>query len=172
MLRESIKIISICGLARAGKDTTAKYFTDTYGFIRKGYADKLKELALYLNLWDGMEENKREPLVKLGAGARNILYPSIWVDAVWKNQEFLNQIIVKGNRFCLSDNRYKNELTAAQAFADEEGLGHISIWIDRPGVEPQGEEKEKTLPLRRLVDYIIVNDGTIEDLYQKLSEVG
>lgn len=167
-MRARANVISVSGFARAGKDTIAEILSRRYGYRIRGYADKLKELAIAINLWDGREESKRTPLVALGAGARNILYPDIWIDAVWRDPQIKKDV---RHGLILKDVRYFNELMAARNYTQEAGMGihaDISIWVEREGAIPQGEEAEKTAPLKELADYVIVNDGSVEDLENKL----
>lgn len=198
------KIISVSGYARSGKDTIANYF-QLHGFKRYGYADKLKELAIALGLWRGVDSDKakyfhngvfekfarffiwafygpfskssfprlfttyRDNLVALGKGVRDILGADVWVNAVWQDEKILEN--AKRFGVCVADTRYRNEVDIPRIAAADNGLEYLLIWVERPGTEPQGEELEKTLPLREIADAIIVNDGSIEDLYQKLANL-
>ena len=47
-------------------------------------------------------------------------------------------------------------MLAAQA-----NVPYALIWIDNPDVQPQGEEAEKTLPLREMASVIIANGGGV-----------
>jgi hypothetical protein len=42
-------IISLSGLPRCGKDTAADFLVDYYGFVRIGFADRLREVCAALN---------------------------------------------------------------------------------------------------------------------------
>lgn len=168
--------IQIAGFARAGKDTAVAFLVQDFGLVRHCYAAKLKALARVLTIpqrtetdsgtaytelpyWDGSDETKRHPCVQLGKAARDILYPSIWADALLKDEAVFDQIQTAG--VVISDCRYVNEHEGGAMLAAQANVPYALIWIDNPDVQPQGEEAEKTLPLREMASVIIANGGGV-----------
>ncbi len=105
-------IVGITGYAQHGKDTSAKVLVEEFDFVRVGFADALKELALkvdpivsyhpdaleglmhvvndrlsYVVQHQGWEAAKKLPEVRrflqvLGTEARNVLGEDVWVHAL------------------------------------------------------------------------------------------
>lgn len=172
-------IISIAGFSRAGKDTVGRILCDEFGFRRYAYADKLKALAQALTVtqrieidgnteyvevpyWDGHEETKRQPCVQLGKAARDLLHSDVWIDSLMRDERLHADIVTNG--VVVTDCRYLNETRAAYDLAARLGATHRLWWIDRPGIEPQGEEAEATLPLRALASRILDNSRNLDYL--------
>lgn len=179
-------LIQCAGFARAGKDTVAGFLVQDFGFVQRSYAAKLKALARSLTVpqrieidgkteytelpyWNGADETKRHPCVQLGKNARDILYPTIWIDALLKDPAIEDQIETSG--VVISDCRYINEHEAGAALAARLGVPYLLLWIENPDVRPQGEEAEKTLPLRALADVILRNGSgiTLDELRKQAS---
>lgn len=116
--------------------------------------------------WDGTEEHKREPLVNLGAGARNHINPDVWIDALWRTEGIEEAVTKHG--ITISDVRYANENDINKEKAQELGVDHIMLYIENPNAKPQGEELEKTLPLRNKADYVVENDGQNMDKLESI----
>jgi len=64
---------------------------------------------------------------------------------------------IAGGGVVVSDCRYVNEHEAGKALASRLDAGYSLWWVENPDVQPQGEEAEKTAPLRVLADVIIHN---------------
>ena len=180
---QSNTIVIISGYARAGKDTVGAHLTnpDTYSLKRYSFAAKLKEAAMRLTVWDkveidgnteyverpywdGRDETKRHPCVQLGKVMRDVVSPTIWVDALLADSQFEQD--VKRHGVVITDCRYLNELHAIQAKAQQWNADWLLFWVERD-VEPQGEELEKTTPLREHAS-VLPNYGTIDDLITKV----
>jgi hypothetical protein len=65
---------------------------------------------------------------------------------------------------CITDLRYENEANRVK------DAGGVVIEVLRPGTESDGHASEQPLP-RNLVDYQLLNDGSIHDLYEKVWDV-
>lgn len=181
-------IVGLSGFAGSGKDTAAEVLTREYGFTRVAFADVLREMALaidpYVELeaassdypivlyhrlsrviensgWDHAKNeypDVRRLLQRLGTEAgRNILGDNIWVDTALKNH--------KGHDIVVTDVRFPNELDAIH---EQDG---ISIRIERPGVGPKNDHASETSLIDALFTHIINNDGTIEELHEKVVDV-
>lgn len=144
-------LVGVSGAARHGKDTVAQVLVEDFGFVRVGFADALKKLAIEVNptipghgrlrslvLDQGWEEAKVYPEVRrllqdLGVGVREVIGPDAWVTAVSRTlQESLAKDIV------IPDVRFPNEadfihdqggqlwLVNRVGFDNGVGLGHVS----------------------------------------------
>jgi len=180
-------IIGVHGFKQSGKDTLGKYLIDHHGFSRLAFADKVKEsLKVIFNVrheqlygedkdkntltqarWEDFEgikkENKadeeflsaRELMQTFATEVCRSKIPNIWV----------NYLDLEGSdRIVVTDVRFENE---AQFIKDN---GGIIIKVDRPGAEGENHASEIALP-REMCNYIIENNGTVEDLHQKAEAV-
>lgn len=159
--------------ARSGKDTAADYIVENYDFSKHSFAFYLKALLWFLF---GIEQDElingdktrfvpmwgmtiREMLQKVGTDAlRNNFDQDIWVKLTLGNYE--------GEDLVFSDVRFENEAARIKE------LGGLMIRIDRPGVSIEdstaAHESENGLSHYMNWDYVITNDGTVEDLYKEI----
>lgn len=183
-------IIGISGKAQAGKDTIAgmlqvlltnphitwdMYNSDicyAWDHFIVHYADLLKEVSQemldmpfddfnnqevkqqYID-WLGM--TVREFLQKLGTAVRKEIDPDFWVKALFNTYHNGNVII--------ADVRFPNE---AEAIKER---GGILIRIERPGAGAGNHISETALDNYDKFDYIVNNDGTLEDLFKRISNI-
>jgi hypothetical protein len=123
----------------------------------------------------------REYLQNLGTRCRELFGADFWVDqvlprpATWSPdpgedaqsiEALLNQNTLQGmypdvEVLTIADLRFPNEAKRVHA------LGGVVWEIVRPGVESDGNASEQPLP-RELVTRTIVNDGTLEQLAEKV----
>jgi hypothetical protein len=166
-------IIGFTGLAGAGKDLAASMVP---GACRVAFADPIyRGLSTMLGVPEAELRDrsaKERPLAGFGASPRQLLQtlgtewgrqmicPDIWLRvAFWRWEQAaaagLGVIVVP-------DVRFPNE---ARQIRSEGG----EVWmIHRPGVEPvAAHESEAGLPLR-LIDRLIVNDGTVDQLRERV----
>lgn len=170
------KLIGICGYARAGKDTAADMIHDLSDGIyyrKAAFANVLKdECNLMLSMVDDefpdlhLEEDKikyRDFLVFWGKFRREKFRPDYWID---KLVDSIDVDIEDPDRgLVISDVRYPNE---AKWIKDR---GGIVFYIDRPGVVAANYEEAGTIGEileKKLYDIIIHNNGTLEDLADKI----
>lgn len=176
-------IIGIGHVARVGKDVAASALSRDLGFQRRAFADKLKELALEADpivttqtqttnigagrgrlRWVvqgmGWEEAKnaypevRKFLQDLGVGARKVFGEDFWVKQAVAG--------IGKQDVVFSDVRFHSEAEALQA------LGGKLIRIDRPGRVAEGHISETALVGFEGWDAVIVNNGTVQDLEDKV----
>lgn len=183
-------IVGIGHKARRGKDTAASALVRDEGFVRIGFADALKELAVLVdpivgetgptnvgagrgrlsyvvrqNGWDQAKDRYPEVrrfLQELGTGVRQVLGEALWVEHV------IRQV---GDRdVVIPDVRFPNE---AQAIKD---AGGIVVRIDR-AVPPRiaasassTHDSETALDGWEF-DYTIDNGGSIVDLENAIKEI-
>ena len=177
-------IIGLGCTARVGKDTAAEYLEKKYpGKVKRvAFADKLKEVAMHLFdlSWEqcnGAEEIKeamdlrydkspRKIMQELGEKMREIS-PSIWVDVVF--EDTIPKYLAQGyDCFAIADTRYPNEVEGVHANSG------VVVRIDREGVGvTAGKEHSSETALRdyNKFDFIIENNGSLEDFYARLDRM-
>lgn len=117
----------------------------------------------------------RQYLQWFGQHARTIFGDDFWVkqvlpedrveyEKVWRTVGRTGAIACLPAIACVTDVRYPNE---AQRVLE---LGGTVLEIVRPELQSDGHESEKPLP-RNLVTRTVINDGTLDDLYDNLREV-
>ena len=115
----------------------------------------------------------RELLQKLGTEAmRDGLHENVWVNALFSDyvpvvkewDEFGNDTLVEYPSWCITDMRFPNEMEAVVA------KGGITIRVVRQGTVTGTHPSETALDDAEF-DYEIINDGTIEDLVEKVRAI-
>lgn len=176
-------ILGISGYARAGKNTIADILTDLYGFSQLSFAGPLKEAVYRLNPlvqgnqrvqdiidqfgWDQAKDSfpeVRKLLQRMGTEVgRDLFSDSFWIDMADKAvQNTVGSIV-------FTDVRYENEAL----FITEnnwDGEGYI-IRVTRPGIGPVNAHASDTGIRDDLVDFTINNNGSLEDLKNKVKEL-
>lgn len=179
-------IIGISGYAESGKDTIGSILEEHGGFVRVGYADKLRAAAAAINpivqashgggpvlrynnlvAKYGYDEAKkvcpevREFLQRLGTECgRNVFGDDFWVEALWR--ELDNK---QTDNYVITDVRFRNEALAIKSRKGE-------VWrVDRPGVGPKNNHPSETALDGWHFDARISNGGTIDDLRQAVLEL-
>lgn len=182
-------LIGLTGLARSGKDTAGQFLQEL-GYHRVGFADALKELARRVNpiiesyddshgmyenvdvrLQDviehrGPEDAKSVPEVRrfyqaLGNEAREVLGPTIWLEAWRRQAEQYGRVVV-------TDVRYQNE---ADFITD---LGGIVVRVNRAGAGltgAAGSHPSETSVLEIIPRWDVDNNRRLEDLRQTVHAI-
>lgn len=171
------KIYIICGKARHGKDTIAQIIKDYYAsyqydILNLQYSSYVKEYAKKISNWDGSEETKpRELLQQLGT---NIIRDKI--DEAFFVKKLIDDIKVYSFFFdilTISDARFKLEVDVPRGNFDDV----VVIRVNRPNfdnglTEEQKKHRTETdLDDYENYDYIIENDGDLEELNKKVIEI-
>lgn len=173
-------IIAISGYARSGKDTIADILTNI-GFQKIAFADKLREALYALNPIISFDNISNQPIryneiVNLiGYERAKTLYPEIrnllqklstqvgrdiLDEDIWIN--LLTSKLTKNNNWVITDCRFPNEAEAIKNHG-----GHI--WkVIRPDVNAVNSHISEHALKQFSFDQVIVNDGTIEDLADKV----
>lgn len=188
-------IVGINGFKGSGKDTIGAYLVEKYGFERKSFAAKLKESAASLfnidpNKWEKWKNdptmrvmlykaNEDEPwevesdgdpdyyantisvrqfLQRYGTEAhRDVFGDDFWV------YHGLEDVSLRKD-YVLTDARFENELEAIKE------LGGYNIRVIRSGFGDIDTHASEVVPPAHLIDYEIENNGTIENLYERVDE--
>lgn len=168
-------IIGLIGYAQSGKDTVASILIERYGFERRAFADKIRDILYDMNpivscspsgyLQDlvnlvGWDEAKQEPQVRkllqnLGVACRTHIDTDVWVDAA------MNTMDVSKN-YVITDVRFLNEIDRLRS-------ARATIWrVTRPGVGPVNQHVSETELASVQADETIYNDGDKNDLLAKV----
>ena len=146
-----MKYIGLIGLAGSGKDTAAGALYKL-GYYRVAFADRIKMLARSFG-WDGKKDERGRALLQdLGMAARRY-NPDTWVEFV--------QFLEEDCKLIYTDVRFQNEADYIR------NKGGIIVRIVRPGIIAQNHESELKQS-EIAADIEIVNDGTIEELHNKI----
>lgn len=169
--------------AGVGKDEVAEYLREHYGYYKRAFADALKEAATaifglterQMYTFDGKHEvdpywgvTPRFILQKMGTECMRDGYAQdIWVRSLFK---FIEDDSTANDRWVAPDVRFREEANAIQ----ERG-GKI-VEIVRPGHMDEnlgisGHASEVALDGYDKWDYVLQNDGSLEDLYSKVDEM-
>jgi hypothetical protein len=180
-----VMLIGIGHRAFVGKDEIANYLVAEYGFYRRAFADSLKDAVgvifgltskqMYTFVGKSTvdpfwNETPRAILQRFGTEcARNHYDDQIWVKSLFK---FIhdNALDNTHDRWVVPDVRFSNEV---QAIKDHNG---IVVEIVRTGhmgenIGIAGHASEISLDSYDGWDYVLENDGTLEDLYSKVDEM-
>jgi hypothetical protein len=152
MGESQMKHIGLIGLAGSGKDTAADALMFTH--YRCSFASRLKIIARQLG-WDGeKDERGRAFLQDLGMAARKF-NPNTWINLLRGEVSPVIQQLV------FTDVRFQNEADFVRS------IGGIIVRIVRPGQIAEKHESELK-QCEVAADIEIVNDGSIEDLHNKI----
>ena len=150
-----MKHIGLIGLAGSGKDTAAQALYEV-GYTRAAFADRLKEMARNFG-WRGEKDARgRALLQELGMAARRF-DEDFWIRYVDKWIAYRRMVVY-------TDVRFQNEADYVRS------NGGIIVRIVRPGQIAENHESELKQS-EIAADIEIVNDGTIEDLHNKIRAI-
>lgn len=176
-----MRLISLSGFARTGKDEAAKILVNQFGYERRAWADPLYRALRTLNPsvayrgeyhelrdliawhgWDNIKEHApqaRELLQRLGTEVgRRQFGENFWVDLTLKSMK-------PDGSYVVTDSRFPNELDAAKAH------GGVTVVIDRPGFGPANDHISERAWNDYDFDVRITNDGTLSDLADDVAGV-
>lgn len=170
-----MKIYVICGKARHGKDTTALAIKKAYSdkkVINLSYGSYIKEFAKNISDWDGSEETKpRELLQHLGTEViRNNIDKDFFI------KRLCNDIRVYSYYFdviTISDARFPDEVVTPKKLFDNV----ITIKVVRDNFETSLSDEEQKHSTETALDgfndydYVIENNGSIDELNEKVKTI-
>lgn len=191
-----MKIVGITGKKRSGKDTAAAVLTEQRGFVRIGFADALKRMALavdpiveyprgsvlprhrrlrYLVETIGWERAKdgypevRRLLDKLGTeGVRDIIGEDSWISALVRQAA---RSVPEDGNLVVPDVRFLNE---AGALRDDFWMRGptLIIRVVRPSLADDGDRHASETEQDQIVpDVTITNDSSEADLHRAVLAV-
>ena len=167
-------IIGLNGYSRSGKDTVADIIrTIDPQFKRKAFADKLKEVCSVItgipveNFHNqefkdrhlhGYNCTIREFLQIVGTDGLRRIWPDIWVRALFDT--FYSLTDKRSTKWVITDCRFPNEAEVVKSY------GGIVVRVNR-GLPANLHTSETALDHWKF-DHVIDNNGTIEELHQKV----
>ncbi len=115
----------------------------------------------------------REFLQRLGTdGLRDKLHKNVWINALMSDYKEVTYKFEEDNKtvssypnWIIADTRFINEANAIKE------KGGIVIRVERPGVDPANLHESETSLDNYDFDYVIVNDGSLEDLAEKVKVI-
>jgi flagellin-specific chaperone FliS len=177
-------IIGLLGQKQSGKDTCADYLVKKHGFERFAFGDSVKEVCrilfgfnyqqLYGNKKEEIDPNlnitPREAFQKIGTEfGQNIIHellPNLNIEkkTLWtRNLDNID----KSKNIVISDVRFKHEIDAIKK------NGGIIIKINRNTIQndfnKHSSEQEIFNISPFLIDFIIDNNGTLNELFEKIN---
>lgn len=163
-----MKIICISGKAQHGKDTSAGFIKEELESRGKTvlvthYADLLKYICRSFFGWNGEKDDAgRQLLQYVGTDVVRKQRPDFWVDFV---SSVLKLFPGHWDYVLIPDCRFPNEIDAMkkQGF-DVIGLRVHRINFKSPLTEEQQNHPSETALDDYVMDYKIINNGTLEDL--------
>ncbi|HNQ20317.1 MAG TPA: hypothetical protein PKI46_04565 [Bacteroidales bacterium] len=177
-------IIAITGLKRSGKNTISKYIHDNYKFTEYAFARPIKLVSYLLFGWNEDDDETLKEIIDENWGiSRRQFWQWLGTDAFQKSlpdtyplfkqtvgRNFWVKIfdsIYKKNKkdYVISDFRFPHEKEYL------ESKNAITIQAINPNLNIC-DNHESEMYIRDLeTDFIIINDGTLEELYQKIDEI-
>ena len=169
-----VNLVLIGGKLTTGKTTSANYIQDTltmkYPSLpieHTAFAKPIKEIAYSVFHWDGQKDEKGRRLLQvIGTEAGREYNSNIWV-------EYLENYIVGGlfipNIVLVDDWRFPNE---KEYFANNIMFDLTTIRINRnTGVEDSHSSENSLTEDKSYYDFVIDNNGSLEELYNKLDGI-
>ena len=172
MNNPNIKILAISGKAQHGKDTFANILYEEltnkgHRVLLTHYADLLKFICRSLFNWDGQKDEKgRHILQYVGTDVVRKERPDYWVEFVVDMIELFGE---NWDYVLIPDTRFPNEVDVLK-----ENFNNVKhIRVIRPNFESTLTDEQKKHPSEIALDnveadYIVYNEGTIEDIKNKI----
>ena len=168
-----MKVILISGKAQNGKDTTAAimkdYLESMYNrrVLVAHYADLLKYICKTFFGWDGQKDDRGRTLLQhVGTDVIRKRDPSFW-------SKFLVRICTMFDDYwdyiIIPDTRFPNEISDWRLF----GFKVMHICVVRPNFDNGLSDEQKSHTSETALDNIkadfyLQNDGTLDDLKEKI----
>lgn len=152
-------IVGLCGLAKVGKTTTARFVTHLLNetSVVLSFATPVKDIALLFG-WDGQKDQRgRKLLQQIGTDVGRTYDPDIWVNKLVDRA--INHIR-RGSFVVVDDVRFQNEIDAIRS------MGGLVVLLD-PGkrkLDYSGEPHESEQPYSLSVDHVVVTDKSPQEV--------
>jgi hypothetical protein len=175
-MKRGFHIIGITGRARSGKDTIADYVCSEYEYAPLSFAAPLKSMvsALLGEPESWVNEHKDEHIMGLASPrrllqtlgtewGRQIIDTNIWVNILSREVSKLDPDWYNG--VVIPDVRFNNEAEWILANGGQ-------VWhVERPGALVVAPHISENGVDSRLISWNICNDGTLDDLYEKVEAI-
>ena len=173
-------LIGLAGRARVGKDTVARYLAAHLTLLSYAFADPLKQaLANMFHLTaaqlEGSEKEQqlswldkspRQLMQLLGTEwGRDLIHPRLWLLLAEQNLQLLAEHDQAMQGVVIRDVRFDNEADWVRS------KGGVILDITRPLPESIAPHLSEAGVTQRPEDLALVNDGTLDQLYDELEGV-
>lgn len=174
---ENFKLYIISGKARHGKTTIAKMISDKYKTMDKkcintSYAKYIRMYATELTEWDGnMDTKPRTFLQNIGALLRSEVSPTFFIDRMKDDINLYKRFV---DIITIDDARMPKEI---DTFTGLYPNNVVTIKVIRPNFdsdltpEQKSNITEVSLDNYDKYDYTIENDGSLDDLRNKIDSL-
>jgi dephospho-CoA kinase len=171
-------IILISGYMGSGKTTAAKWLEDKFGTPPARILSLSSPIKALAKMWfglDGVKDNRGRRLLQvLGTEAGREYNPNIWVEKLYKRI----LILPKKSIILVDDWRFFNEYSY---FCDKD-VNLIKMRIYNPRIDRQANHISETTLVEAteeklsndkhsFYDYVIMNDGGLDEFYSKLNKI-
>ena len=183
-------LIGVVGLIGSGKDTVSKRLEQKHGFRRDSFAKSLKDAVSAMFNWDremlegngddsrqwreqpdefwskkfGKTVTPRWVLQHFGTEVmRQHMHDAIWIDSCLSRYD--------GRPTVISDTRFQNELKTIKENKGQIILVKRGELPTREQMQDKGAHKSEWDWMGWNFDHVIENDGTKEDLYNKVDDL-
>lgn len=164
---ENVCVVGFCGHLKAGKSLAAGFVVDVLGFTKVSFAEGVKQIAMEQFGWDGVKDDRgRVLLQRIGTDCGRMYNSEIWVGKTTEQIEHL--YLRKVNRlFVIDDVRFDNEANFIHQFKNS-----LLIRIDREWAKDELSKHASEKGISpELVDAVVMNEGTKDDLGKKVIDV-
>ena len=180
---EEAKIIILSGKARSGKDTSMQIIKKKYESLGKKviclfYASYIKEYAKRISDWDGNDETKPRTLLQvLGTDIiRNTIDNKFFINRTIEDikvySKFFDVIIIGDARFPEEIEDIKKVFSnVVSVHITRKDMNILSYPVIYQAQIQAPREEVFDLDNYKEYDYVINNDGSIEELESKLNEI-
>ena len=155
---------------RSGKDTVANYIIEKYGFEHLKFSKGINEIYNKYNYIDDGGIKNRQALQGIGQGLRRAIGENIWVNYTLSQYDPSKNTVI-------SDVRQDNEFIALRERGALIILVTTSPDVQKERLIQLGESPDEHMNHETehipesLADIEIVNDSSLEELYQKIDEI-
>lgn len=174
--------IALTGRMRSGKNAVADYLTQNYGYTQFAFGDELKRH--YHAIFGATETKPREGYQWFGQTMRE-RDPDVWVRKCFDKIAFYSGLIQRGQLHTQFPNAVVTDLRQPNEFERCRSEGYVIIRVTAPEALriDRAIKSADSFALRDLthdteshvdgfaVDYEIVNDGTLAELYAKVDAI-
>jgi hypothetical protein len=184
----NLEVIGITGYKRSGKDTIGDYIVKKHNYIRLAFADPIKTLCknVFTFTDEQLETDKkediddfwghspRELLQKIGTELFRETLPklctnidsNIWIKSLKYKMMRIYKENPQNNKFIITDVRFPNE----EKFIRD--MNGILIKVNRSNLCCTNNKHKSESYIEKIVaDYNINNNGTINELYNKIDHI-
>ena len=177
--------------AGSGKDTAADYLIQTFGGTKLSHAQPLYDILHFAQGTAGFALGKDRGFLQSTGDWARAKNPNVWTDHLWRRAEaiqsryeramgsyrrgdFPRGVAIPSPNVYVTDVRFRNEFDALKA------QGFVMVKLIRPlpsderfdVANQKSHSSETELDSEGIIwDFVIVNDGSLEEFYEKLDLV-